>query len=177
VSPEFGSPYVRVDRQDGQVILTVEIGHGLTLGSARRERKSIDLIKRTLRGSRPREIRRSNQRIQILFDRLADTGLRNLIAKIDKAVITFRSERLYPREVEEILGITSRERIRWTKEGRIPKSGKGSFGCGSRSIPFAMHPSDAIAALANGRHIIEAWRAADTAREQKDVQSATLRKN
>lgn len=73
----------------------------------------------------------------------------------------FGQEQLYPRVVEEILGITSRERRRWTKDGRLHKSGAGSFYRGRQPIHFSLHPALQIAALSKSPEIIESWRKAD----------------
>jgi hypothetical protein len=48
---------------------------------------------------------------------------------------------------EEILGISGIERRRWNKDGRLPKSGAGSFRRGKQSISFNLHPPEKIAAF------------------------------
>ena len=57
---------------------------------------------------------------------MADARL--IIAEIDSVLDGFARDRVTPRiMVEQVLGITTRERLRWTKDGRLPKSGAGSF--------------------------------------------------
>lgn len=90
--------------------------------------------------------------------------LAGLLSVIDSVLDEFREERLHPRVVEEILGITPRERRRWTKDGRLPKSGSGSFRRGQNTIHFSLHPARKIAALAGKPGMIETWRQDDAKR-------------
>jgi hypothetical protein len=87
-----------------------------------------------------------------------------VIAKIDLMLDRYASEPLTHRMVEEILGITSAERGRWTKDGRLPKSGMASFGRGPQSFYLYTHPPKQIRQLANRPDIIARWRKEDAAR-------------
>jgi len=80
---------------------------------------------------------------------------------------TVAKERLSPQMVEEILGITSAERNGWNKDGRLPKSGTGSFKKGRQQIYFYLHPVTEIAKLAANPKIIAEWREADAKAAQK----------
>lgn len=91
----------------------------------------------------------------------APKGLQSLLAAVDAEVDAFRNERLHPKEVEEILAITARERRRWTKDGRLPTSGHTSFRRGQNSIHLLPYPPDDITSLAGQREQIEAWRRQD----------------
>jgi hypothetical protein len=73
---------------------------------------------------------------------------RRILAEVDTVLDGFAHNLLMPRMVEEVLGITARERPKWTKDGRLPKSGLGSFKRGLRTIHFPLHPAHKIAALA-----------------------------
>ena len=81
-----------------------------------------------------------------------------MAAVIETSLASFARERLTPKVVEEVLGITSRERIRWTKDGRLPKSGTGSFKKGSHVFQYSLHPADKIAYLAEDPSIVASWR-------------------
>ena len=106
--------------------------------------------------------------------------LPSLLSEIDAALDAFRKQQLHPRVVEEILGITASERRRWTKDGRLPQSGSGSFRRG-QSIHFALHPAAKIAALARQPATIEAWRIEDekrtSASETQDETCATRKRS
>jgi hypothetical protein len=79
---------------------------------------------------------------------------------IDRQLDDFSRGHLTPRAVEQVLGISTRERLKWTKDGRLPRSGSASFRRG-HDIHISLHPADKIAALAANPSIISAWRAAD----------------
>ncbi|WP_328274536.1 hypothetical protein [Sphingobium sp.] len=68
------------------------------------------------------------------------------------------------RQVENILGITSRERIRWAKDGRLPRSGVSRIRKGTTEISLWTYPCDAIEHLAAHPAEIRRWREEDTAK-------------
>lgn len=67
------------------------------------------------------------------------------------------------RQVEDILRITSRERIRWGKDGRLPRSGASRIRKGATEITLWTYPCDAIERLAVNPAEIKGWREADEA--------------
>ena len=87
--------------------------------------------------------------------------MQSAIADIDRMLDAFAEERLTPKMVEEILRITTLERLRWNKDCRLPKSGTGSFRKGRQLFQFYLHPVSGIAKLAAHPETIEAWREAD----------------
>ncbi|UEM15412.1 hypothetical protein J4G43_015050 [Bradyrhizobium barranii subsp. barranii] len=126
------SRYLAVLHSSNGVSLTFGPTAELTLGSRRR---AIEARWRVAGLLRRRRFKTSTQGEAICttiapqdIDELSD------LLAVDAALDAFRQERLRPRVVEEILGITSRERRRWTKDGRLPQSGSGSFRRGRRSI-------------------------------------------
>jgi hypothetical protein len=60
-------------------------------------------------------------------------GLDDALVRIDKAIGQFRNQPMTPRMVEEVLSITEQERSRWSKDGRLRRSGTASFKRGRRS--------------------------------------------
>ena len=67
------------------------------------------------------------------------------------------------RQVEDILGITSRERIRWAKDGRLPRSGTCRIRKGKTEISLWTYPCDAIQRLAANPAEMRRWREEDEA--------------
>lgn len=63
--------------------------------------------------------------------------------------------------MEEILAITGRERIRWTKDGRLQGSGTGDFNRGAQRIQVAFYAFEQIKALASNPALIAEWRDRD----------------
>ncbi len=80
--------------------------------------------------------------------------------RIDRAIEDIASRPFTPRMVVEILGITPRERIRWTKSGRLPRSGSGTLKA-ARTVTFCIYAAGEIAKLAANPSVIEAWRRVD----------------
>jgi hypothetical protein len=59
-----------------------------------------------------------------------------IVPEIDLMLDGFSKERLTPRMVEEILGISSVERRQWTKDGRLPKSAAVVYAIGAPPQSF-----------------------------------------
>jgi hypothetical protein len=76
---------------------------------------------------------------------------------------SFASEPMTPQMVEEILGISARDRLKWTKDGRLPTCGTASFTKGRVTITYALHPANRIAAMKSDPAIVAAWRNDDAA--------------
>jgi hypothetical protein len=96
-----------------------------------------------------------------LVFRRADIGLvREIVADIDNSLRTIASRPLTPRLVQDVLGITARERLRWTKDGRLPTKGVVSFRRG-QSISVRTYAPESIAKLLSDPGTIASWRAVD----------------
>ncbi len=67
------------------------------------------------------------------------------------------------RQVENILGITSRERIRWGKDGRLLLSGTSTIKRGAAEISLWTYPCNAIERLADNPATVRQWREEDAA--------------
>lgn len=87
----------------------------------------------------------------------------DLTARIAELVAAFRTDPLYPRVVEEVLGISARERLRWTKDRRLGAIEGSEFRRGRRAFRVPRYPVDEIAALATSPAIVARWRAEDQA--------------
>jgi hypothetical protein len=86
--------------------------------------------------------------------------LAGALSKIDSFIGPFQNQPLTPRMVEEVLGITKQERSRWSKDGRLRRSGTANFKRG-QAIQIYTHSADVIAALADDPSIIASWRSQD----------------
>lgn len=86
--------------------------------------------------------------------------LRDVIADITELVEFIERLSLTPKEVEEALNITSRERIKWTKAGRLPRAEQRSFKKG-QEIFYQCYSPSGIAGLAMRPEIISEWRRCD----------------
>jgi hypothetical protein len=73
----------------------------------------------------------------------------------------FGTEKITAKRVEKILGITALERQRWTKDGRLPKSGTEFFRRGSSHIQIPTYSREALIALYQNQDLLSSWRSAD----------------
>jgi hypothetical protein len=164
------SRHLRIVATHEAVHLTFEPGFPVTLGLAVRAREARRRFKACLRalGISVRANGTGGITACVSGADLADT--RKVIEELDAVLDAFARGGLTPRMVEHVLGISSRERIRWTKDGRLPKSGSASFRRGPNVIHFPLHPAHKIARLATDPSIVAAWRDAD--REDADADRA-----
>ncbi|MCZ7861687.1 hypothetical protein O9X98_09760 [Agrobacterium salinitolerans] len=82
-----------------------------------------------------------------------------ILEVLDQELEDSANSRLTPLEVEQTLGITDRERLRWTKDGRLPTDGTDSFRKNGVTITFSLHPYSGIAAIKP--KTVEGWRQDD----------------
>lgn len=155
------SRHLRVVTTHDAVHLTFEPGFPVTLGLTARAREARRRVKACLRtfGIPARANGTGEVTAHVCGTDLANA--RRIIGEVNAALDTFARDRLTPRMVEQVLGITARERIRWSKDGRLPKSGSGSFRRGPNVIHFPLHPAHKIARLAADPSIVAGWRKAD----------------
>jgi hypothetical protein len=158
---------VAIDRNGIEIIY--EPPTALTLGSALRRRDICNRVKTKLKQARPTMRSSDGERISACFGFEALHKLTAIIPEIDLMLDGFSKERLTPRMVQETLGIGSVERRRWTKDGRLPKSGMVSFRRGQQSFYLYLHSPDKIARLAANPAIIPQWRDEDAARSPAPV--------
>jgi hypothetical protein len=148
------SRYLAIGHLQSEVSLAFEPMYELTLGSKRRAKEARQFVICLLKRRRIKSWKEGEE-VRASFPPHAADKLPDLLSEIDAALDAFRKQRLHPLVVEEILGITPSERRRWTKDGRLPQSGSGSFGRGRQSIHFALRPAAKIAALARQPEMIE----------------------
>jgi hypothetical protein len=129
----------------------------MTLGQPLRRSSVLRRVRTALRHAGIRAIGGVND---ALFARIVGKGhseVHELIETVDEILDSVAKERLSPRLVEMVLAIRSCEQ-KWTKDGRLPQSGQGSFRRGANEVHFPLYRSDKIAQLAAP---IEEWREAD----------------
>ncbi len=160
---DLQSRYVAVREAPDSVALAFEPPVELTLGSARLGEQALWRVANAIRRVKPLALTIDNPKLEARFDKNMTPELPALLARIDAILDGFKKEGLHPRAVEEVLGISSRERLRWTKAGRLPKAGTGSFRAGRQSIYFSLYAAWKIAELARNPGVIRAWRDADMA--------------
>jgi hypothetical protein len=149
-----------VDRET--IGISYELSRPMTLGSQLRERDLRRKVKARLQRWSPQKMADAGQTIMAYWARRDFERAILAISDADRMIDAFRKERLTPKIVEEVLGISAHERRRWTKDGRLPKSGTGQFKKGRQVFQFYLHPVEKIAKLAASPKIIAEWREADS---------------
>lgn len=149
-----------LDGEGDGVLIRFRPHQDVTLGLPRRAWQITQRVADIIRRAAPVDLADLKDGLDARFA-TRPSELDALLARIANCVNSFKRERLYPKAVEQILGISALERIRWTKDGRLPRSGTGSFVKGRQKIAFSMHPAGAIATLAADPDIIRRWREDD----------------
>jgi hypothetical protein len=158
------SRYGSVKESAGTLTVTFEFSEELTLGLAHRAREARRRVLKWLRRVDPLTIEKGDAHLNATFSCHVAGALTSALNAIDRDLQALMRERLHPALVEELLGITGRERIRWTKDGRLPSFGRSSFSRGPHSIGYAFYRPSEIFKLANSPDVIRQWRAADAAK-------------
>lgn len=90
----------------------------------------------------------------------------HLIEASAHALVLPATRPLTPRQVLQVLPINPRERLRWTKDGRLPQSGTVKMRR-AHLISVPTYAVDTIAALAADPTILDRWRASDAETMQR----------
>jgi hypothetical protein len=157
----FRSRHFSISMDQTAVWFSYEPPFSLTLGSQTRAKEIRYKLKLRLRRWHPFEKSDNGKIVSARFDIADAERIECALTDLDSMLDALAEERLSPKMVEEILGITSLERKRWNKDGRLPKSGMGSFKKGQQQIYFYLHPFSEIAKLVANPEIIAKWREAD----------------
>jgi len=143
------------------ITISYKIAWPMTLGSKSREKDLRRRFKGRLQRWSPNKITDFDNVITALWAMKDAAKARSAIEYLDYMLDGFRKERLAPKIVEEALGISSAERRRWIKDGRLPTSGAGHFLKGKTVFQFSLHAPEDIARIAARPEIIAVWREAD----------------
>jgi hypothetical protein len=139
------------DTEDGRLMVfkpTVE----LTCNSPTRLRGILKRVKRVARKQRLKSTIEAAE-LRVTMPDVPQEYLRDVIEAIAALVESIEGLSLTPKEVEEALNITSRERIKWTKAGRLFRKGQEIF--------YQCYSPSGIAHLATRPDAISEWRRSD----------------
>jgi hypothetical protein len=159
--------HLAVSMTSSGISIVYDFPTSITLRSPTREKELRRRLRTRLRRWRPAAKSTDGAIVTAAFE--DPQHAKAAIDDIERMLDAFAQERLTPQMVEEILGITSAERVRWNKDGRLPKSGTGSFRKGRQVFVFYLHPPAEIAKLAADPTIISRWREADAERQRAGV--------
>lgn len=154
----FDGEYVSASSFDGKLTVTFSVQGFDGPILSKRLNHAIRYFKRAMlkAGADPAKIGRSRAELDLEFDELD-----RLLTRIDKRLQEFAGAPVPPRIVEGCLGITSGERNRWMKDGRLPAC--QSHRSNRTQATFTIHyfPATLVNALATRPDIISLWREQD----------------
>lgn len=92
----------------------------------------------------------------------ADADFRTASAIISQALVGIESLPVIPREVEDILAISTTERHRWLKDGRLPSAGTRTVKLRGRARKITFHVFDPrMVEDVLDSNLVDAWREED----------------
>jgi hypothetical protein len=116
-------------------------------------------VRRVLKQARVLGVKEDGELIEAQFADQRDAA--TAAAEIGRRRTAYVEEELSPETVEQLLDVTSRERVRWTKDGRLPRSGTVQFKKGKQTFQVYQHPVEGIGMLLENPEMIAQWRAQD----------------
>lgn len=151
---------VRLLDVDGLLMVRFDPTEAMPLGLMIHHGKRDDAVSRLIKQATPDQ--RQGRRIAIFRrERLVDA--RALRIAIIAGLERVARLPIGLRHVERLLGITSAERSRWTKAGRLPVSGSATISKGPNTISIPTYSPTKLEKLLLVPDTISAWRAADIA--------------
>lgn len=158
---DLQSRYASVTRTATGFELTFKPSQALTLGLEQRVQEAHRRFAKIARraGAVKSRLKDGTSKATIASSNRAK--LQTALASLDAELDRLNRVKLYPSTVEELLNISVTERLRWTKDGRLKTSGRGSFTSGSRVIYFPLYHPEIIMGLAKNPAEIANWREQD----------------
>lgn len=155
----FTGEYVKASSFDGKLIVefVVEGFDGPIL--SKRLKHATRCFKRAMlkAGADPATVERHRAEVPSEFDR----GVERRLGRIDQRLQEIASAPVPPRTVEGYLGITSGERIRWMKDGRLPSCRSHRSNRTQATFTIRYFSAALVNDLATRPEIIGQWREQD----------------
>lgn len=152
------SKHIKIARENGGLKLSFEPTIELTYGSKPHASIMLRRVKRLMKGQGWVTQRQNGGIVAFVSPNFA--RVREALEALDQLIEKISDRTLEPREVEALLSISSKERVRWTKDRRLPTEGRGSFRRGDK-ISYSTYSARKILKLSRNQKLIADWRAAD----------------
>jgi hypothetical protein len=136
----------------------------LTCGSSQRALQAIRIVKSVFRQAHNRVVTHGPSGIGIVITcpRATESEIFRLCSIAEERLVRLREEPLTAKMVDEILSITSAERRRWSKDGRMPTAGNVFFSQGKKQISLFVYSPDLILESSAHPAQIADWRRQDS---------------
>ena len=144
-----------------QSVATWELPYAATLGSSVRARGLFLEVRARLPAAARKLL--SIKARELVLRASGDAGEQSrLAARVADAVAGIEALPVIPREIEDILAISTTERHRWLKDGRLPSAGTRTVRLRGRAKKITFHVFDPrVVEDILDRDVIEAWREDD----------------
>ena len=141
---------------------TWALPYAVTLGSSVRKRGIFLEVRDRLPGAAKRSLTIVPGGLALRMPRAAEDEFAAASAVVAKALARMGERPVIPREIEDILSISSTERHRWLKDGRLPSAGTRSVKLRgrARSITFHVFEPRVVEDILD-RETVAEWREAD----------------
>lgn len=164
-------------KNDGpELIKTWSLPTAATLGSSVRAKGILLEVRARL----PLDVRKSLDLDQgsliLAMPETSKTAFRAVSAIVSLALTTVESLPVIPREIEDILSISTTERRRWLEDGRLPSAGTRTVKLRGRARKITFHVFDprAVEDLLN-RGSVDEWREEDAIAAAENRRRAALK--
>lgn len=152
--------YLDCSGPNGALIITYQRSIEDHLGLHMRERELRDRLRSSLK-KLGRVTRPPSEYYVILIHSVESmSGFSAFMEALEARIDMIARRPFTSRNVEEILSISARERLRWTKDGRLLPSGSETFRRGQK-VTTTNYAVKTISHLAENPHIIDDWREQD----------------
>lgn len=144
----------------------------LTTGSEERATEAMRLVRKSLRKAKC-GVDHQFDHIQITQNGLPSDEFGEICSAVERKLEKLRLKPLSSRAVEEILSISSGERRRWSKDGRLPHVGNALIKLGKKQLSlFLYSPVDVQVILRNPDTVLR-WRQEDIAHAGPSIPSVS----
>jgi hypothetical protein len=172
-------PHIRAMKSTSQTVETGELIEAWSLPSAARLGSSVRSkgIYLEIRARLPVAARKSLAvkagELTLHMPESAAAEFSRVSGIIATALEGIESLPVIPREIEDILGISTSERHRWLKDGRLPSSGTRTVNLRGRAKKITFHVFDPrVVEDILDRHVVDHWRQEDAERAAENRRQA-----
>ncbi|MDK1386567.1 hypothetical protein QN224_14240 [Sinorhizobium sp. 8-89] len=147
-----------------------------TLGSSVRAKGILLEMRARLPLADRRSLDLSGSILSLGMSESSKDAFRNAVTVLTKALEDVESLPVIPREVEDILAISTSERRRWLDDGRLPSAGTRTVRLRGRARKITFHVFDPrVVEDLLDRGVVEEWREADAVAAAENRRRAALK--
>lgn len=152
----------RTTKDGSDTVAVWALPYTATLGSSVRVKGILQEVRARLPLAARKGLRASGSELTLRFP--DDAGDGAWAEKVSKALENIEALPVLPREIQDILSITTTERHRWLKDGRLPSAGTRTVKLRGRARKITFHVFDPrFVEDALDRDVVVDWREQDAA--------------